>query len=716
MKQVIQNYRTGVVAVQDVPAPTVRPGSIVVANGCSLISAGTEKSTVTLAQKSLINKARERPDLVRKLLAKARKDGLAETMRLAWARLDSPAALGYSCAGIVADVDADVEGLAVGDRVACAGQNYASHAEVVCVPKRLCVRVPDGVSWEEASFVTLGAIALQGVRQAEPRLGDRVAVIGLGLLGQLTVQLLKASGCLVLGADPDPAKLALAASLGADAVASPDDLTRAASAFTDNHGVDAVLITASTKDSGPVVVAGEISRRKGRVVVVGAVDMHVPREAYYRKELELRLSTSYGPGRYDAAYEEQGHDYPFAYVRWTEQRNMEAFLALVQQKRVSVTPLITHRFGIDDAVHAYDLMLEGREPYLGICIEYPLSPPAALRRSIRVESAPAVGDVARIGVIGAGNHVQDALLPRLLGMKGVAVSAICTGTGIKGKTLADKVRAELCTTDYRDVLKDQSITAVLIGTRHDTHARIVVEALAAGKHVFVEKPLCLSEPELDAIIAQYERSAASGLHLMVGFNRRFSSHAEKAKAFFSGRTGPLTMIYRVNAGALPPEHWVHDLAIGGGRIVGEACHFVDYLQFLCGAPPVSVHATAARGHEGVIPDQAVLSLTFADGSVGAIIYTASGDAALSKERVEVFGDGRSLVMDDFTVTHGYAAGRRTTLVSGKRDKGFEQELTRFIAAVSQGGPAPLAFAEIESVTRTCLLAAESLTTGEVYSV
>jgi predicted dehydrogenase len=689
----------------------------VVANACSLISAGTEKSTVTLAQKSLVNKARARPDLVRKLLAKARKDGLAETMRLAWARLDSPAALGYSCAGVVVDVDLDVEGLAVGDRVACAGQNYASHAEVVCVPKRLCVRVPDGVSWEEASFVTLGAIALQGVRQAEPRLGDRVAVIGLGLLGQLTVQLLKASGCLVLGTDPDPAKLALAASLGADAVASPDDLARVASAFSGNHGVDSVLITASTQDSGPVVAAGDISRRKGRVVVVGSVDMHVPRESYYRKELELRLSTSYGPGRYDAAYEEHGHDYPFGYVRWTEQRNMEAFLALVQRKRVAVAPLITHRFGIDDAVKAYDLMLAGREPYLGLCIEYPLSPPAALPRSIRVATAQSVGAVARIGIIGAGNHVQDALLPRLLGMDGVAVSAVCTRTGIKAKVLADKVRAELCTTDYREVLKHESINAVLIGTRHDTHARIVVEALAAGKHVFVEKPLCLNEAELDSIIVQYERSGAGmQRHLMVGFNRRFSSHAERAKEFFAGRTGPLTMIYRVNAGALSPEHWVHDPAIGGGRIIGEACHFVDYLQFLCGAPPISVHAAAARGHDGVIPDQAVLSLTFADGSVGTIIYTASGDAALSKERVEVFGDGRSLVMDDFTMTHGYIAGRRTTLVSGKRDKGFEQELTRFIAAVSRGGPPPLAFAEIESVTRTCLLAAASLKTGEVYSV
>lgn len=428
------------------------------------------------------------------------------------------------------------------------------------------------------------------------------------------------------------------------------------------------------------------------------------------------MSTSYGPGRYDAAYEEQGHDYPFGYVRWTEQRNMEAFLALVERKKVSIKPLITHRFGIADAVQAYELILEGREPYLGICIDYPPPRQTAMARSLRVGSARAAGDVVRIGVIGAGNHVQDALLPRLLRMTGVAVSAICTGTGIKAKVLADKARAELCTTDYRDILKDESISAVLIGTRHDTHARMVVEALFAGKHVFVEKPLCLTEQELDEITATYERFAQIGLHLMVGFNRRFSSHAENTRAFFAGRTGPLTMIYRVNAGALPPEHWVHDPAIGGGRIIGEACHFVDYLQFLCGAAPVSVHAHAARGPQGVIPDQAVLSLRFADGSVGAIVYTASGDQSLAKERVEVSGDGRSLVTDDFTVTHGYSKGRRTTLVSGRRDKGFEQELRRFVAAVLRGEPAPMAFEEVVAVTRTCLLAGESLKTGEVYPV
>lgn len=716
MKQIIQYYRTGELAVEDVPAPIGKPGWVVVANQVSVISAGTEKSTVTTAHKTLLGKARERPDLVRKLLTKARRDGLVDAMKLAWARLDSPAALGYSCAGTVVDVGADMGGLTVGDRVACAGQNYASHAEVICVPKRLCARVPDGVSLEDASFVTLGAIALQGVRQAEPRLGDCVTVIGLGLLGQLTVQLLKASGCVVLGSDLDPKKLELASLLGADVVAPPEHAALHAVAMTNGHGVDAVIITASTRDSGPVVLAGEICRRKGRVVVVGAVDMHVPRESYYRKELDLRMSTSYGPGRYDRTYEEEGHDYPFGYVRWTEQRNMEAFLTMVQQGRVALKPLITHRFAIDDAVQAYDLILGGREPYLGICIEYPGPNPLAIQRTIRVATATSNHGVVKLGVIGAGNHVQDMLLPRLTAMKSVQVAAICTGTGIKAKALAQKVRADTCTTDYREILKDAACAAVLIGTRHDTHARIVLDALAAGKHVLVEKPLCLTERELEAIAAQYERSAASGLHLMVGFNRRFSTHAEQAKAFFASRRGPLTMIYRVNAGALPPDHWVHDPVIGGGRIIGEACHFVDYLQFLCGVPPVSVHATAAHGGDGVISDQALISLVFADGSIGTVVYSASGDTALTKERIEVFGDGRSLVTDDFTVTHGYAGGKRSTLSSGKRDKGFDRGLARFVDAVSREGPPPIPFAEIAAVTRACVSAAESVRTGEVYSV
>ncbi len=716
MKQVIQHYRTGELSVEDVPAPIGKPGWVLVANQVSVISAGTEKTTVATANKSLLGKARERPDLVRKLLSKARKDGVAEAMKLAWARLDSPAALGYSCAGTVVDVGSDAGGLAVGDRVACAGQNYASHAEVVCVPKRLCVRVPDGVSLEDASFVTLGAIALQGVRQAEPRLGDCVAVIGLGLLGQLTVQLLKASGCVVLGSDLDPRKLELASSLGADMVARPEHVTRGATAMTNGHGVDAVIITASAADSGPVAVAGEICRRKGRVVVVGAVDMQVPRESYYRKELELRLSTSYGPGRYDRAYEEEGHDYPFGYVRWTEQRNMEAFLTMVQQGRVRLAPLITHRFAIDQAEQAYRMILEGREPYLGICIGYPGPRPSALQTTIRTTVTVSDHGAVRLGVIGAGNHVRDMLLPRLLAMNDVQVAAICTSTGITARALAEKVRAETCTSDYRDILKNERISTVLVGTRHDTHARIVLDALASGKHVLVEKPLCVTTGELDAIAAQYERGAASGLHLMVGFNRRFSPHAEQAQEFFQRRRGPLTMIYRVNAGALPAEHWVHDPAVGGGRIIGEACHFVDYLQVLCGAPPVSVQAMAARGRDGVIPDQVVISLTFVDGSVGSLIYTASGDTALPKERIEVCGDGRSLVTDDFTTTHGYAGGRRRTLVSGARDKGFDQELARFVGAVSRGGPPPIPFAEIVAVTRACLLAVESLKTGEVYSV
>jgi predicted dehydrogenase len=717
LKQVIQNYRTGRLAVSDVPAPTVRSGFLLVANRCSLISAGTEKSTVSLAQKSLLSKAKERPDMVRKVLDRVRKDGLIETAKMVFERLDTPAALGYSCAGTVLEVGAGVEGFSVGDRVACAGQNYASHADVVAVPKNLCARVPDKVEFEEAAFVTLGAIALQGIRQTEPRLGDRVAVIGLGLLGQLTVQMLKASGCLVLGSDFDTDKLALAKQFGADVVAPPGSLPEAAMAFTGGQGIDAVLITASAKDNGPVETAGEILRRKGRVVVVGAVGMTLPREPYYKKELELRLSTSYGPGRYDTAYEEKGHDYPYGYVRWTEQRNMEAFLTLLEQGKVDVKPLVTHRYAIAEAENAYTLMLEAREPYLGILLSYPYEVEARVKRVMSVGPARPATRVT-LGLIGAGHHVKDMLLPRLLAMPDqVRVRAICTNTGIHAKALAEKTGAEYCTTDYRDVLNDSSVNAVVIGTRHDTHGTIVVEALRAGKHVFVEKPLCLTETELEEITAVYQEKAMEGVQLMVGFNRRFSPHADRARAFFAGRRNPLVMLFRVNAGAIPAEHWIQDPDTGGGRIIGEACHFIDYMQAVCGAFPVSVHALRIGYHSsGLRDDQSILSCAFADGSIGTLIYAAGGDAALAKERFEAFGDGKSLVMDDFTVSEFYAEGKRTTFKLGKRDKGFQGEMSRFVRSIVQGAGEEPAFEEIHAVTRACLLAVESLRTGQTYRV
>ncbi len=717
MKQVVQNYRSGILKVEDVPAPALREAGLIVANQASLISAGTEKSTVNVAQKSLIGKARDRPEMVRKVLNSVQKDGLVDTVRRVFQRLDTPAALGYSCAGTVLEVGKEANRFSVGDHVACAGQNYASHAEMVYVPKHLCAKIPDGVGFEEASFVTLGAIALQGIRQTEPRLGDRVAVIGLGLLGQLTVQMLKASGCQVIGSDYDPVKLQLAQELGADCVTLPATLIDVVSGFTEGHGVDAVIVTASTKDNGPVETAGLIARKKGRVVIVGAVGMTIPRESYYKKELELRLSTSYGPGRYDSDYEEKGLDYPYSYVRWTENRNMEAFLQLVQQKKVDVKRLITHRYAIEQAEDAYKLMMDNAAPYLGIVITYPSD--ISSRSSHVVNLAPlhtAAGPVT-VGLIGVGNHVKDMLLPALAELKQVSIRAVCTASGINAKALAQKISAAYCASDAQAVLDDKTIGAVLIGTRHDSHASLVIRSLEAGKHVFVEKPLCLKEEELERICATYQDPSCKGLGLMVGFNRRFSTHAVKARSFFKDRQGPLVMIYRVNAGRIPQEHWIQDPDVGGGRIIGEGCHFVDYMQAVCGAIPISVHARRIVPQSSGMPDeQCILSFTFADGSIGSVVYTSGGDTALAKERFEAHGDGKSLTMDDFLESEFYARGQKTRFNSGKRDKGFHQEVSGFVEAIEKGLPSPIRFEELYAVTRVCFLAVKSLQSGAVYEV
>ena len=539
-------------------------------------------------------------------------------------------------------------------------------------------------------------------------------MIGLGLVGQLTVQLLRANGCRVLAADPDAEKQTLARELGAEQAVAPDGLADAAAAATEGQGVDAVLITASTKESGPVELAGAIARKKGRVVVVGAVGMTLPREPYYLKELELRLSTSYGPGRYDPEYEEKGRDYPYGYVRWTERRNMAAFIQLVAEGRMNVGVLTRFRVPIARAEEAYARIMDARESPLGVLLTYEDAPPP--RSSVTLRQSAAVARI-RFGLIGAGSHVKDALLPALKGIADAEIVSVCTQRGINAKALASRVGAASCTTDYRDVLRDESVNAVIIGTRHDLHAEIVLAALAAGKHVFVEKPLCLSEAELDEIAALYAEKMKSGLRLAVGFNRRFSPHCVKAQEFLAGRSNPLVMSYRVNAGALPPGHWTQDPAVGGGRIIGEGCHFVDYLQALCGGHVVSVQASAIGRHgSGIVQDQAILSLTFSEGSVGTILYAAGGDTALPKERCEVFGDGKSIVMDDFARSELYARGRCTVFKTGRRDKGFTPQMAAFCRSLLDSEAPGMDFDGILSVTRTCLRAVESMTDGAARRV
>jgi len=703
MKQVIQNFRSGVLKVDDVPETICRSGGILVGNVASLVSAGTEKMTVDLAQKSLVGKAAERPDLVRQVIGKLRKDGLMATLRTVKAKLETPVALGYSCAGVVREIGRGAEEFQVGDRVACAGMNYASHAETVFVPKNLAVKIPDDVSFDEAAFVTLGAIALQGVRTAEVKLGDAVAVIGLGLLGQLTVQILKAAGCRVIGIDLEASKVELAREFGCDAgILRGNDVELAVRQFTDNFGVDAVIVTAAADTNDPIELAGVIARDRAIVSMVGAVRMDIPRKVYYEKELQLRLSRSYGPGRYDADYEERGKDYPIGYVRWTERRNMQEFLRLVAMKAVKLERLITHRIPIEQAEQAYDIITgKTQQNYLGILLTYDVT---ANRNEnvIALGSTRKTADV-RLGVIGAGNFAKSILLPRLAKLNGVSLVGLATATGRTAKAVGEQFGFEFCTTDYRELLRREDINTVLIATRHDTHAAMAAEAVRAGKTVFVEKPLATTEEGLAELVSAVEQGDG---RILVGFNRRFSSLVVEMKQFFDG-AGSLAIAYRVNAGEIPKESWIQQDE-GGGRIIGEVCHFVDLLQFLTSAEPTEVFA--CRSAAGT--DTLSIIVKFSDGSVGNINYFANGDRGLPKERVEVFGGGRSAVLDDFRQLELWRDGKRKTSKRLSQDKGFDQELSAFVAAVREGSEMPIGWRSLMLTTLATLRIEDSLRSGK----
>jgi predicted dehydrogenase len=710
MRQLIQSYRSGEMKLEEVPPPGVRPGGLLVRTVRSLVSAGTEKMIVDLARKSLLAKARARPDLVRKVVRTARTQGVANALRKAQAKLDTPIPLGYSCAGVVVALGDNISEYRVGDRVACAGAGYANHAEYNFVPRNLVARLPDGVSMDEGAFATVGAIALQGVRQAAPTLGERVAVLGLGLIGQLSVQLLRANGCQVLGFDPDPGRAKLAAEQGAH-VAVCAELESAAERFTRGQGMDAVIVAASSAGAEPLEQAGEISRLRGRVVVVGLVAMQLPRSLYYRKELDLRMSMSYGPGRYDVDFEERGFDYPLGYVRWTEQRNLEAVLDLVADQRLALEPLVTHRFSIDSALDAYALICAGHEPHLAVLLEYgadaeiPTAPP----RTVHLGPRSVSGDRVGVGMIGAGSFAQSVLLPALRNAGGTESVAIASAGGVTARRIAEQYGFRTVTTDVEAILRNPEVDAVFVLTRHDLHADLVARSLLAGKYVFTEKPLALSLEQLHAVSAA--RSASCG-DVMVGFNRRFAPLVTEICEHFAGRTGPLVMHYRVNAGFIPRDHWVHDPVEGGGRIVGEVCHFVDLLQHLAGAAPLRVCAECIAGdtrYRG--DDNLVLTLRFGDGSIGTIAYTAAGDPGIPKERLEIFGDGRVAILDDFRSLRLAAGGRARRVRSGNQDKGFEEEIRRFLTALRTGGEMPIPFDQCAATTRATFAALESLRTG-----
>jgi len=695
VKQVEQNYRSGALRLIDAPAPGAGRGRNLVATRVSLISAGTEKQIIDLAKSSLAGKAMARPDLVRKTLQKVRQEGLIPTARKVFAKLDTPIPLGYSCAGEVVAAGSDAGGFAVGDRVACAGAGVANHAEYNAVPKNLSVRIPEGVSDEDASFVTLGAIALQGVRVTAPTLGERVVVLGLGLIGQLTVQLLKANGCRVLGFDPNPARAKLAEEMGADRAVT-GDLDDAVAAFTGGHGADAVIVTASSKSSDPLNKAAEISRMKGRVVMVGLTGMAMDREPFYKRELDLRLSMSYGPGRYDPAYEVEGHDYPIAYVRWTEQRNMEAFLELIAAGRVTPSKLVTHRFPIAQAEAAY-AMMDGDEPYLAILLTYDAQP-GTPARSVAVGkgagNSAAGGDARGSGFIGFGNYAKSVLLPALQKAGETRLTKVVTSTGISAHSAAERHGFAEASTDARALLDDPATDCVFVATRHDSHAALTIQALNAGKHVFVEKPLAMTHGELAEVAAAAE--AAPGV-LAVGFNRRFAPMVVQARAVLARSGGPLVMQYRINAGHIPGDSWVHG-SEGGGRIVGEVCHFVDTLSALCGADPVSVEGVSPDG----IGDSLAAVIRFADGSVGNILYASVGDPSLPKEYVEAFGRGVVVRLDDFRKLHIIQGGKTRTVSASAQDKGQAALVKAFYDAARHGADAPVALDTLVAVSAATL--------------
>lgn len=723
MKQILQSFKTGEMWLAEVPAPLCKGKGAVVRTCASFVSAGTERMLAEFAKKGLVGKAMQMPDQVKKVIRKMKTEGVFATLEKVQAKLDQPIPLGYSSAGIVVEAGRDC-GLNVGDRVACGGAGFANHAEFNYVPKNLMVKIPDGVSFEDASCATVGSIALQGVRQCEVNLGESVAVIGLGLMGILAVQMLKASGCRVVGFDPNSSRCKLAEEMGCDRAVS-DNFVGECMAFSGGYGVDAVLITAATHSNEPVTVAAEICRKKGRVVATGLVGMNLPRDQYYKKEVDFRLSCSYGPGRYDPVYEEQGVDYPFGYVRWTEQRNMAAFLQLVAEGKVTPGKLVTHRFKFDDALDAYQVLLGIRkEPYLGIVLEYGSGDKLELengvvQRRVNFNHVEHVEHVDKVGVsfIGAGNFAKAVLLPNLKKVNDAVFRGVSTATGMSATDTAKKYGFAFAATDQKEILKDSETKLVMVTTRHDLHAGQIASALDAGKYVFSEKPLCINEEQFEELTSASSACSARLNKVMIGFNRRFSPHAKLLKGYFAKRTLPLVMHYRVNAGAIPKEVWIQDPSVGGGRMVGEGCHFIDFMSYVCGAPVEKVQAMCIKTANGAeTPEDSIsVNLQFADGSVGTLEYVAFGDTTLPKELCEIHGEGSTATMENFcsTVCTGKLGKRK---LKGRQQKGFAEELEATVASVKAGGAMPITWDEIVNITKTTFAILKAVKSGKSEEV
>lgn len=701
MKQVLQNLRTGETLVEEVPSPHVGPGSVLIRTRSSLISAGSERMIVEFGKASLIAKARSQPDKVKKVIDKIKTDGLMPTLEAVFSKLDEPMPLGYCNAGAVLEVGHGVSDLAPGDRVMSNGP----HAEVVCVPRNLCAKIPDGVSDEQAAFTVLASVALQGIRLLTPALGERFVVYGLGLAGLLAVQLLRAQGCEVLGVDINADRLELAEGLGVRTVnsriASPVTVTEA---WTEGMGADGVLVTAAAKTDEIMHQSAEMCRKRGRIVLVGVVGLHLRRSDFYKKEITFQVSCSYGPGRYDEGYEQGGQDFPHGFVRWTENRNFQAVLSALANGTLKVDPLIGRRYPLTQASEAYETV--GSDPsVLGVLLEYPAESELAVAPAVEVAPRKAAGaGEAVVGVIGAGKYSAMMLMPCLSKAR-AQIAYVADLNGAAAKHLAKKYRAEQAVSDYKLVLEDPRVDAVLIAMRHSQHARLICEVLAAGKHVFTEKPLAMDEQELEEV--RQALAAAGDRLLMVGFNRRFSRHVVKMKELLAGRGEPMCMNMTINAGHIPPEHWVHDPAQGGGRIIGEGCHFIDLMVHLTGSLVRTVSATMAGEGVAVRQDKMAICLGFEDGSVGTINYFANGIKSYPKEMLEVFSDRRVLRLENFRrlVGHGFKAFK--TYKSRRQDKGHAAEFSAFVDRVASGGESLIAFHELDNVTRASFAAVAS---------
>ncbi|MGD9854122.1 MAG: bi-domain-containing oxidoreductase [Planctomycetaceae bacterium] len=698
MRQILQSVKDGETLLCDVPCPQVGRGQVLIRTHTTLISAGTERMLVEFGKAGWIDKARQQPDKVRQVLDKVKTDGLLPTLEAVKNKLDQPVPLGYSNVGTVLKVGVGVHGFEPGDRVLSNG----AHAEIVCIPQNLCARVPEGVSDESAAFGVVAAIGLQGIRLAQPTLGEAFVVSGLGLIGLLTVQLLRSHGCRVLGLDFNPQRLAQAADFGAEVFnLAHGDPVPAATAFSRGRGVDGVLITAATSSDEPVRQAAHMCRKRGRIVLVGVAGLHLSRADFYEKELSFQVSCSYGPGRYDSAYEQQGHDYPLGFVRWTEQRNFEAVLDMLQAGRLDPQPLITHRFDLGRAADAYAL-ISSDAPSLGVLLQYPVpgrSPDELQRTSVPGRRHPGAATPAapRVAFLGAGNFATQMLVPAFQ-KHGAHLLQVASRSGLSAAIAGRKFRFDEVTSDTDAPFANREVDAIVIATRHDSHADLVCRALNAGKHVFVEKPLALTTEQLDDVL-----TAASGTShlLMVGFNRRFAPQIQRMRTVLAGAREAKAFVMTVNAGMIPAEHWVHDPIAGGGRVIGEGCHFVDLLRFLCGYPITAVQAAmfGRTAADNIHDDCMTFTLSFADGSIGTVHYLANGHKAIPKERLEIFCGGRVIQLDNFRKLRAVGWPGLSRMNLWRQDKGHSAGVAAFLQAIRQGGPPPIPLEELAEVTR-----------------